>query len=87
MSCSCGEVCDRTDNIIEFLQQSGRCNLVVEAQWGVVTLVVIGFMFVLIVIESSVMIGYGCHYWYKKKMCQRNLARSTANTGLHINYT
>ena len=78
-------MCDRTDNVAEFLQQSGRCNLVVEARWGVVTLVAIGFMFVLIVIESSIMIGYGCHYWYKK-MCRRNLAKLTANTGLHINY-
>ena len=60
MNCSCGPMCQQTSSILEFLRLPGQCNLVIEAQWGIVALVVIGLMFAVIVVESITLIVHGC---------------------------
>ena len=67
MSCSCGPNCSQTNSLAEFVKLPGGCNLVVEAQWGVVTLVLLFFLFVVVIIETIVIIGYGCHLCYLRR--------------------
>ena len=61
-----------TGSFMQFVQQSGHCNLIIEAQWVVVVLVTMGFLLLLVLIESGIMIGYGCYYCYRHKQLQTN---------------
>ena len=71
MNCSCGPMCQRTNSFVEFVQQPGACNLVVEAQWGMVALVLLCLMFAVIVIESITIIGYGCYLCYVRRRSRK----------------
>ena len=59
-----------TTDFLQFLKQSGHCNLVIEAQWVVVVLVGAGFLLLLVLI-AGILIGYGCHFCYEQRKSQR----------------
>ena len=67
MSCSCGPMCPHTNSVTDVLQLRGGCNLVVEAQWGVVTLVLLVFLVFVVIIETIVIISYGCYLCYLRR--------------------
>ena len=73
-------MCQQTSSILEFLRLPGQCNLVIEAQWGIVALVVIGLMFAVIVVESITLIVYGCRLCCERRRLQRyNLTKKPEN--------
>ena len=73
-------MCQQTSSILEFLRLPGQCSLVIEAQWGIVALVIIGLMFAVIVVESVTLIVHGCRLCCERRRLQRyNLMKKPEN--------
>ena len=57
----------KTDGTNDFIHQSGHCQLIIEAQWVILVLVFVGFLILLVLIESSILICCFIHKQTQKK--------------------
>ena len=84
MACNFCNVSGAAD-FSQFLQQSATCKLIIEAQWVVVVLVGAVFLLLLVLIESCIMICYGCYFCYKQtKTRKKYQLQVIAKKGWHF---
>ena len=75
--CSCDRLHCVTNEFDKFLNGTENCELYIEAQWVIITLVAIGLLLVLAAIESGILIHQACLLYRKHRREYQQFLEST----------